>query len=147
MESVLADLLSGASDRVLTASSLVNHTRDIQLLKTLAAALPKIRWATWRLNLGGMLVPNHEHLRQAFRVIENHRAGRCFCQIYPGYLFYDPEEEQDAGHVRVTRSDPPNWSMTYDCVCTVCGRAYAVKQGEYHYTWIMGRWAGHACSR
>jgi len=135
MNPVLADLLSQTSDRVLTSASLVNHTRDGELLNTLAAALPEIRRATKSLELGGMLFLNKNHVRQAIRVIENHRAGRCFCQTYPGYLFYDPSKEETAGHVRITRSDLPDWGMTYDCTCTICGRTYSVQQGEYHYIW------------
>ncbi len=135
MDPVLADLLSQSSSRVLTAASLVNHTRDPALLETLAAAMPEIRRATEGLSLGGLLFPNRNHVLQALRVIEHHRSGGCFCQVYPGYLFYDPSAEERAGHVRITRSDPPDWNMTYECVCTVCGRAYSVHQGEYHYTW------------
>ena len=147
MHPVLSDLLSQSPDRVLTGSSVVNHTRDLGLLDTLAAALPELRRATAHLTLGGLLFPNRNHLLQAFRVIENHRAGGCFCRVYPGYLFYDPEAEQKAGHVQVTRRDPPDWNMTYDCVCTRCGRAYAVEQGEYHYTWWAWRALGSSGRR
>ncbi|GGR11542.1 hypothetical protein [Deinococcus ruber] len=135
MDSLLADLLSQAPDRVLTSASAVNHTRDAALLTRLAAALPQIRRQTQDLDLGGLLFPNSQHVQQAIRVIENHQSGGCFCQVYPGYVFYNPEAEAQAGHVRITRQDAPDWNMTYDCVCTVCGRTYAVQQGEYHYTW------------
>ncbi|WP_407572115.1 hypothetical protein [Deinococcus altitudinis] len=146
MSSVLADLLSHSNDRVLTSSSLINHTRDSDLLNTLAAALKEIRKATEHLSLGGMLFRNEEHVLQAIRVIENHQAGRCFCQVYPGYLFYDPAAEEKAGHVRVTRSATSGWSMTYECACTICGHTYAVQEGEYHYTWWDWRGPKNAVS-
>jgi len=118
----------------LTSASLVNHTRDAGLLDVLAA-LPEIRRATEHLELGGMLFSNKSHVSQAIRVIEDHRVGKCVCQPYQGYLFYDPSAEQKAGNVQMTRSDSPDWDMTSTCVCAICGRGYSVQQGEYHYTW------------
>jgi len=135
VNAVLSDLTSKIPERVLTSASRINHTRDGELLTTLASALPEIRRATAHLELGGMLFLNKNHVLQAIRVIENHEAGRCFCQVYPGYLFYDPSAEEKAGHVQVTRRDVPDWNMTYECACTLCGRPYSVQQGESHYAW------------
>lgn len=132
---LLDDFLSGEKDRVYQATWATIRTRDRLLLDPLVGALDEIRRATDDLDLGGALHPNRESLRRALEKVSNYQAGACWCANYPGLLFYNPEKEEAAGHVRILDASEPGWSMTYRCACAVCGRHFEVEQGEYHYTW------------
>lgn len=136
--STLEDLLSRDTQRVWAASSEVAQTRDAQELTLLADHLEQIQAATDGLDLGGARYPNNERLKFALGKLEFWRSKRgCLCQLYPDYLFYNPEKEQTAGNVRILEQtdDAVNWKSNYHCECTICGHKYRVESGEYHYTW------------
>lgn len=111
------------------------RTRDAALLDPLVRWLPKIRRATDRLELGGALHSNGVSLDHALAKIENYRDRTCWCANYPGLVFYEPSKEVDSGYVRILSTTEPGWSMTYHCVCAVCGQEFDVEQGDYHYMW------------
>lgn len=131
---LLHDLMSREVQRVLAAVHTVIRLPVYERLR-LVPHLAAIRQSTDDLDLGGALYPNADHLRQAVRALEAARDGRCPCTLYPGYLFSDPNREQTAGAAEILASSPPDWFMTYLCRCRVCGRTYAVEQGESHFTW------------
>ena len=79
-----------------------------------------------------MLVSNRRTLEFALRRLRHHRDGEgCPCALYEEFLFYDPEREAAAGHVRAAETDLGRWR----CECTLCGRAFAVEYGEMHSSW------------
>jgi hypothetical protein len=133
--SLLDELVSGDASRVMRAAWEVMRTRDGELLDPLIPALPRIRRATARVDLGGMLHPNRATLEHALEKIEHYRDGACWCASYPGLLLISPEKEQQAGHVSIVSTSEPDWSMTYHCRCVTCGQDFDVEQGDYHYTW------------
>lgn len=131
---LLLELTSRDPHRVWAAVHAVIRAPRAELL-LLVPALPEIRQATQGLDLGGALFPNTQHLEHALRVLEAARDGLCPCQVYPAWLFYNPEKEAARGAVEILSSSEPDWHMTYTCRCLSCGRTYEVEQGEYHYTW------------
>lgn len=132
---LLADLLSRDPQRVWASACAVIKLHDPLALTELMCHLPEIERRTADLELGGGLFPNNDHLEQALRVLRAHRDGDCPCTVYPGYPFYSPETEAQAGRVSILSHTPPDWNMTYQCRCSACGTNYEVEQGEYHYTW------------
>lgn len=132
---LLAELTSGEGSRVWSASGRIIQQASRETLLALAPHLPHIRRATAGLELGGMLLDNDLHLAQALRVIGAAGDRRCSCEVYEGYLGYDPEQEQARGHTRTLRTTPPDWNMTFWCRCLRCAREYEVEQGASHTTW------------
>ncbi|WP_405374506.1 MULTISPECIES: hypothetical protein [unclassified Microbacterium] len=137
---LLEDFLSGETSRVLHATWQVLGSRDPALVDPLVPHIARIRAATENLDLGGMLRPNSANVRYALEKLEHRGQGLCWCQDYPGPDHRDPTREEKDGHVRILSTSAPGWSMTYECECTVCGRIYAVEQGDYHVMWW--RWRG-----
>lgn len=135
MLALLDDLFSHDAQRIWASACAVIKLNDPAALSGLVRHLPEIERSTTGLNLGGALFPNGEHLQQALRVLRAYRDGSCPCTLYPGYLFYNPETEAQAGRVSILSHTPPDWNMTYHCRCSACGANYEVEQGEYHYTW------------
>jgi len=137
-DDLLADITSRDPARVWSSSGAITKLRDADQLDYLASNLGTIRESTQNLSLGGAVFPNSEHLRFALRKLEFHlaRAG-CLCALYSEYLFYDPQQEADAGNVIVEEITyiQDKWVDTYRCRCTSCGQRYLVKEGESHYTW------------
>ena len=85
-----------------------------------------------------MLFPNAEHLRFALRKLRYYRDQRgCLRRLYPEYLFFNPEEEEAAGNVRIedTAYIDGRWVDFYTCVCTLCDARYRVEEREGHYMW------------
>ncbi|GAA5141155.1 hypothetical protein GCM10023340_02380 [Nocardioides marinquilinus] len=138
---LVADLLSGDTRRVISASWAVIATRDPEVLAPLVVARPAIERATADLDLGGALMSNEWHLRHALRRVELFAAGSCLCLAYPDHQTYDVEKEVERGHVRVVETVPNErqWVPDRICECTACGRRYQVEQGEYHYPWWAWR--------
>ena len=132
---LLAELTSGNGSRVWAATGTVVREAGPETLRALAPYLSSIRRATAGLDLGGQLLDNDLHLRQALRVIAAAGDGLCPCAVYEGYPGYDPRQEQTRGHVEILHTTPPDWNMTYWCRCRHCARTYEVEQGEYHTTW------------
>jgi hypothetical protein len=52
----------------------------------------------------------------------------CRCAEYPGLGRFEPQQEQDAGHVAIVSTSEPGWSMTYVVACAACGRVFDVEQ-------------------
>lgn len=134
---VVADLLSGERERILSAVWAIMRTRDPAVLAPVAAALPTIRRATAELDLGGAFVRNASHLEAALARAELSRTGTCLCTTYPDHLFHDPAQEESRGHVRIVGEVPNDrqWEPDRVCECTDCGRRWQVEHGEYHYPW------------
>ena len=138
MSTLLADLTSGDPHRIWSASCTVAKLRDVEELDRLAQHLPLIWCKTRGVKLGGLFVPNSEHLRFALRKLRYHRAGRgCLCRLYPERLFFNPEDEAAAGNVRIedTTYVDGKWVDFYTSVCTLCGARYRVEERESHYLW------------
>lgn len=134
---LVADLLSGDRERILTAVWALMSTRDPAVLGPVAAALPTIRRATAELDLGGAFVRNASHLAAALARAELSRTRTCLCTTYPDHLFHDPAREEARGHVRIVGEVPNDrqWEPDRVCECTDCGRRWQVEHGEYHYPW------------
>lgn len=135
MPTLLDDFLSGDTHRVWSASWETIGSRDPEQLDALVPNVPRIRRATANLDLGGMILSNRASLEHALDKLANYQRGVCWCTNYPGLDQYDPQREQDAGHVRIGSTSKPAWSMSYVCECAVCGRVFDVEQGDYHVTW------------
>jgi len=135
MPTLLEDFLSGDGSRVMHATWQVIHSRDPAELDPLVTALPRIRTATERLDLGGMIYSNNGHLDHAMAKLDQYRRGECWCAAYPGILTHDPRKEETAGHIAVLSTSEPGWSMSYVSQCTVCERIFDVEQGDHHFTW------------
>ncbi len=102
MSTLLEDFTSADPHRIWSASCAVAKLRDVEELDHLAQNLPLIRRKTSGIKLGGLFVPNAEHLRFALRKLRYHRDRRgCLCRLYPECLFFNPEEEAAAGNVRI----------------------------------------------
>ena len=110
-------------------------SRDTTVLDPLVAALPRIRRAADRVDLGGLVRSNQANFEHAVAKLDNYRAGACWCANYPGLLAYDPGKQADAGHTKTLSTSEPGWSMTYVCECTVCGQVFDVEQGDHHFLW------------
>jgi hypothetical protein len=138
---LVADLLSGDRERILTAVWTILRTRDPEVLTPLVKARPAIERATAGLDLGGAFIANASHLARALERVELVRRGVCLCTAYPSSQVDDPEREEARGFVRVVETVPNErqWVPDRICVCTECGRRYQVEQGEYHYPWW--RWS------
>ena len=136
---LLEDFLSGETDRVLHATWEVLGSRDPDLVDPLVPHAARIRRATEKLDLGGLIRPNSANVDFALTKLEHRGQGLCWCEDYPGPLHWDPEREQKEGHVRIVSTSEPGWSMTYECACTVCGRVFDVEQGDHHFTWWRWR--------
>jgi hypothetical protein len=131
----LGDLLSHDPHRIWQASWEIIATRDTALLESLRTALPAIRRATADIELGGMIQPNRAALSHALGKVKNYHAWRCWCDDYPRLLQYDPGREEERGHATILSRARSAWPATYSCECTVCGRRFAVEEGEYHSLW------------
>lgn len=137
-ESIHADMTSRDPRRVHSAMWAIVRLRDVAELDALASALPEIERATAGLQLGGMFHSNDETLRFALRKLEHHRDGDgCLCRLYPELLSFDPEQEVEAGHVRIVerRYVDDKWLASYRCTCALCGAAFEVEYGEQHASW------------
>ncbi len=135
MPTLLDDLLSADTSRVLHAMWQIIGSRDPAQLDELLPYAARIRHATARLALGGLLRSNSRTLDHALDKLDLRRHGECWCASYPGLDQYEPQKEQSAGHVRILSTSEPGWSMTYACECAVCGRIFDVEQGDYHIMW------------
>ena len=138
MSTLLADFTSGDPHRIWAASGAVAKLRDVEELDRLAQHLPLIWCRTRGVKLGGMFVPNAEHLRFALRKLRYHRDRRgCLCHLYPERLFYNPQEEAAAGNVHIegTTYVDGKWVDFYMCICALCGARYRVEERESHYLW------------
>ena len=138
MSTLLEDFISADPHRIWSASCAVAKLRDVEELDRLAQSLAEIRRKTTGVKLGGMFVPNAEHLRFALRKLAYHRDKKgCLCRLYPERLFFNPEEEAAAGNVRIegTTYVDGKWVDFYTCVCTLCGACYRVEERESHYMW------------
>ena len=138
MNHLLQDITSGDPTTVRSSSCEIIKSRDKQELDYLASKLEAIREQTKGLALGGALFPNAEHLKFALRKLEYHRSrAGCLCLLYPGYLFYNPQQEAEAGNVTIESTSylEGKWVDFYECVCTTCGKRYRVEERESHYTW------------
>lgn len=124
---------------MLAATWTTIRSRDSDELAPLVRALPQIRRATEELELGGALHSNSANLDAALTKLENVRDGACWCASYPTSQFFEPAKEERAGYVRILSTSTPGWSMTYECLCTVCEQVFGGEQGDYHYMWW--RWA------
>lgn len=138
MNDSLEDLLSRDVPRILTASGKLLHEWDLEVLNELADHLPVIRKQLEGLEFGGALFPNQEHVNRALKRIEYaHQHKGCLCQMYVGYLMYDPKRENKAGRVRITSTvyvqEP--WVDHYLCECMACGAVFKITERESHYFW------------
>lgn len=136
---LLDDFLSRETDRVLHATWEVLGSRDPDVVDPLVPHVARIRLATEKLDLGGLIRPNSANVDFAITKLEHRGQGLCWCEDYAGPLHWDPEREQREGHVRILSTSEPGWSMTYECECTVCGRIFDVEQGDHHFTWWRWR--------
>jgi hypothetical protein len=135
---LLEDITSRDPIRVWSSSCAIIKLRDADQLDYLASKLETIRESARNLSLGGSLFPNAQHLSFAVRKLEFQRShAGCLCALYSEYLFYDPEQEANAGNVLVEEITyiKEKWIDTYRCRCTSCGQRYRVEEGESHYTW------------
>ena len=142
MNALYEEITSRDSVKVWSSSGAIIKLRDTRELDLLASNLEEIRRKTDNLQLGGMVFPNAAHLAMAIRKLEYYRAGSgCLCALYPEYLFYNPEEEAEAGNVVIERTTyiKEIWIDVYFCVCTACGQRYRVEEGDYHYIWWQWR--------
>ena len=138
MSTLLEDFTSSDPHRIWSASCAVAKLRDSTELDRLALHLAEIQRKTKGIQLGGMFVPNAEHLRFALHKLTYHRDRRgCLCRLYPERLFFNPQEEAAAGNVRIegTTYVEGKWVDFYTCVCALCGARYRVEERESHYTW------------
>lgn len=138
MSILLEDFTSGDPHRIWSASGAVAKLRDAEELDRLARNFALIWCKTRGIKLGGMFVPNAEHLRFALRKLRYHRDRRgCLCRLYPEYLFFNPDDEAAAGNVCIesTTYVEGRWVDRYTCVCTACGTRYRVEERESHYLW------------
>lgn len=135
MTTLLEDFLSDDRSRVMHAVWETIHSRDTETLDPLVAALPRLRRAAAKLDLGGAIYSNDGHLEHALTKLEQYRDGKCWCAAYPGILTNDPRKEEAAGHIRILSTSEPGWSMSYVCECTVCARQFDIEQGDHHFTW------------
>lgn len=137
-ESMLQDLLSGDSTRILTACGAILRNWDLQFLTELASHVPEIREKTKDVALGGALHPNSAHLANAIRRMEFARDCQgCLCTLYADDQFSNPSQESDRGHVKIleTKLQDGNYVDYYICECQHCGARHQVTERDYHYTW------------
>lgn len=142
---LLDDITSGDAQRIWSGAIAIARLRDPAQLDELSRQLPAIKGATEGVALGGAVFPNKGHLKFAIAKLEFWAANAgCLCALYPSYLFFNPEQEQEAGHVRILSStiDRDAWSIAYSCGCALCGTHFDVERGEYHYSWW--RWSVRA---
>ena len=138
MSTLLEDLTSADPHRIWSASGAVAKLRDVEEGDHLAQHIPLIWCKTRRIELGGLFIPNAEHLRFTLRKLRHHRDRcGCLCHLYSECLFFNPEEEAAAGDVRLesTTRVEGKWVDFYMCGCTLCGARYQVAEREYHYIW------------
>ena len=129
---MLADLTSRDPARVHSAMWAVIKLRDPEQLDALAAALPEIERATAGLELGGIVYSNDRSLAFALRKLRYHRDREgCLCALYPELLQFDPEQEAEAGNVRIVETGRETWL----CECRVCAARFRVQYGEAHASW------------
>ncbi|KAF1007925.1 MAG: hypothetical protein GAK28_01401 [Luteibacter sp.] len=135
---LLDDFLSGDSHRIWAASWGVRTLRDPVQLNLLVGQLDRIRAATLKVNMGGVVVSNNVHLECALRKLEHvrHRAG-CLCALYESDIFYNPTKEAEAGNLVIdeTGTQAGGWGDVHHCHCPTCGSAWRVEDREYHYPW------------
>lgn len=137
-KALIDDFLSGDSHRIWAACWAVRTLRDPVQLALLVAQLDRIRAATVKVNMGGVVVSNNVHLECALRKLEHvrHRAG-CLCDLYESDIFYDPRKEAEAGNLVIdeTVTQAGGWGDAHRCHCTSCGAGWRVEDREYHYPW------------
>jgi len=111
-----------------------------QELNTLAKNLHSIKKAVKNTDLGGGFLPNNVYLDFALKKIRYaKKSNACMCELYPDMVFFNPSEEESAGHILITEQDPAPepWTNTFLCRCRACGNLFHVEQGESHYTWYQ----------
>lgn len=144
MNNVLDDLLSEDSHRIWRASWDIIASRDVELLDELRAALPRIRTATTGIDLGGLITPNSATLEHALTKVREFRSWTCWCDEYLQLLHFDPNREQQRGHVRILSEDTTYWPGSSVTECTVCGQHFTVVGGEHHSAWW--KWTVDRCT-
>lgn len=137
MSTLLEDLTSGDAHRIWSSTCAVAKLRDESELDLLCAHLPEIEKKTQGIELGGALFPNSEHVRFALQKLHYYKAKQgCLCRLYPDRLMFDPNQEIEAGNVRLLETiDTNQWSIVRVCQCELCGTVFRVEEGECHYTW------------
>ena len=138
--SILEDLTSGDPQRIWSGAHAVRTLREPEKLALLARNIGKIRRRTRGVELGGAFYPNAGHLEftlQKLRFIHDHKG--CLCHLYPNNMFYDPEKEQKAGHVRIFEVVLTPYEEDYVCRCLYCSQGFEVAWREYHYPWWSWR--------
>lgn len=141
VQGILDDILSGDRRRIGSGSCAVVALRDKQMLTWLSQHIDDVRQRTEGVELGGVH-PNSAHLRTAILKLQIVRDEKeCLCQLYPGYLMFEPEKLEAAGDVDI--EDPGTLhgisNREYRCRCKQCGKRYLVEEGEYHYMWWQWR--------
>jgi len=136
--SIFDDITSRDPMRIHAAVWAILRLRDAEVLDALAASLPEIEGATAGVELGGMIYPNRKTLEHALLKLEYHRGRKgCLCALYPELLLYDPEQEAQAGNIRIldTQYFDEKWLDSYRCECTACDTLFHVECGEAHSPW------------
>jgi hypothetical protein len=132
---VLADLLSGDSDRIWSASHAIIQSRDAAFLGELSGHGEAIQQATDGIAMGGAFRSNRDALAFSIAKLRHVAAGsNCLCELYPdcNYNGIDPKSEAEAGYVEITKEVVIPYESEYDCRCTHCDATYFVKEGDYH---------------
>lgn len=135
VSALLDDYLSGDPDRVYAAVWATIRSRDPEEIGDLVPHRREIERAADRVDLGGVVHSNRVTFAHAMDKLRRFARGHCWCANYSDFLRYDPRKEEAAGYVRILSTSPPDWEMTYECACCVCGQEFTVEQGNYHYDW------------
>ena len=139
--SILEDLTSGDPHRIWSGAHAVRTLREPEELAELAKNISKIRRRTRGVDLGGAFYPNVGHLEFALQKLMFIRDRKgCLCYLYTQNMFYDPEREQEAGHVKIFQEVVlAPYEEDYVCRCLYCGQGFEVERREYHYPWWSWR--------
>jgi hypothetical protein len=133
-ETILADLLSGDSHRIWSASWAVMRLYDRPALSMLAGQCDAIENATRDIELGGLLASNRDALEAALGKLRFAADGTaCLCKYYGRFDRFDPDTEAENQQIEIIEDNKSEWYAV--CRCTHCARTYKVMRHEYHWPW------------
>ena len=81
-------------------------------------------------NLGGAVIPNSTWRDLALTKLKLSEGKTCFCVLYPENRFFDPEKEQDRGHVFISELEiyREEQFTRYHCKCQKCRNSFTTDE-------------------
>jgi len=139
---LLADLISKDPLRVWSASCAIRKMRDPKQLAALAEHTTAIQESARDLLARNAGHASASQLEFALRKLAHvSKSKECLCSLYLVDDLFNPKDEAQQGHIRITDSlrGNDNEIELYKCQCAHCGTRFQVEENNYYHTWWAWR--------